>query len=238
MQGRFYDEESIVTPPVGEVIDGPVLVVFEDRIMELLNKQFELSPVGVIKECAPATVYRIQDKGIYVYQTPIGAPATAIFMERSIALGAKKFLFFGSCGGLVPEIGSGKLIVPTSAYCAEGTSSFYAPIDGFTDMEGSGRIMELMDRNGLKYISGKVCSTDAMFRETKTFVESLISKGCIGIEMECSLISTLSKCRKVFAASILFTDDVLSEDSWSTYEKSAVLNHDTIGRIVSIVSEL
>jgi len=77
-----------------------------------------------------------------------------------------------------------------------------------------------------------------MFRETKGFVDMMISKGCIGIEMECSLISTLSKYRNVFAASILFTDDVFLEDGWSTYEKSAVLNHDTIGRIVSIVSEL
>ena len=231
-------ENSIVNPPEGDIIKGPVLVVFEDRIMDIIRKNHELEEVGVIKECAPATVYRIKGCGVYLYQTPIGSPATAIFMERAIALGGRRFLFFGSCGGLVPEVKSGQLIVPTEAYRGEGTSPYYLPYDDYIRMDGADRLTKLMKEHGMEFITGRVCSTDAMFRETKTYVDKRISEGCIGIEMECSLISALSKCRGVFAASLLFTDDVLSEDEWSTYEDSAVLNSRTLESVISIASKI
>ncbi len=234
----LYDEISIVRPPIGSVIKGPVLVVFEDRIMDILKKQFKMECVGFIKECAPAKIFYIEECNVYVYQTPIGAPATAIFMERAIALGGNKFLFFGSCGGIAPEIKSGQLIVPTSAFRAEGTSSYYLPYSDYIEMKGSKKLMELMEEEGLEYISGRVCSTDAMFRETKSFIDRRVSEGCVGIEMESSLISAISEVRGIYATTLLFTDDVLSEDSWSTYEKSAILNHRTISSIVRIVSRL
>jgi len=227
---------SIVSPETDDSVPETVLVVFEDRIINIIRDLYELKPVSILKECSPVTVYSITlNNGgtIGLYQTPVGSPATAIFLERAIAKGARKILFFGSCGGLRDDATSGTFIVPTEAYRGEGTSFYYAEPSDSIRSRYCGLLKDLMDEHGLAFISGPVWSTDAMFRETRELVDHMKSLGCVGVEMECSTLYAMSDYHGIPIASILFVDDTLS-DEWNTFQTSKVVNGDTLSRIVEL----
>ncbi len=227
---------SIVSLETDDSVPDTVLVVFEDRILDIIKDLYKFRPVSVLKECSPVTVYSITLSNggtIGLYQTPIGSPATAIFLERAIAKGARKILFFGSCGGLSDDAASGTFVIPTEAYRGEGTSFYYAEPSDSIGSRYCGLLKELMDDYGLTYVSGPVWSTDAMFRETKELVDRMKSLGCIGVEMECSTLYAMSEYHGMPIASILFVDDTLG-DEWNTFQTSKVVNKDTLSKIVEI----
>ena len=64
-------------------------------------------------------------KTIGVYQSLVGGAASAGLLEEVLAKGAKKVVFFGSCGALDETATAGSLVVPTAAYRDEGTSYHY-----------------------------------------------------------------------------------------------------------------
>lgn len=237
---RCWEGTSLVMPPSDAQIPGIVIVVFEDRIVDFFKKHYAMKKVATMKECAPVDVYSFEcnDVEIGFYQTPVGAPATAIFMERAIAFGARRFIFFGSCGGIGEGVESGQMILPTAAYRGDGASGYYLPYSDYIDIECNEAIKPLFDEEGLECLEGRVCTTDAMFRETKRFIDRRLAEGCIAIEMECSLIASIAKCKGVFASSLLFTDDVVSEEEWRQYENSKVLCKGTITKIARVASRL
>ena len=74
-------------------------------------------------------VYKITYGGreFGLYLSLVGAPASVCGLEEVIAMGARKFVFFGSCGILNEEAVGNRLIVPTGAVRDEGTSYHYLP---------------------------------------------------------------------------------------------------------------
>ena len=73
-------------------------------------------------------VYKICYKGreIAFYLSRVGAPACVAGFEEIVAMGAKKFVLFGSCGVLDDEKVKDHIIIPVSAVRDEGTSYHYA----------------------------------------------------------------------------------------------------------------
>ncbi len=57
--------------------------------------------------------------------TGMGSPAAANGLEMIAANGGRRVVLFGACGGVMPEIGVGDLIVAERAYPGEGTSRYY-----------------------------------------------------------------------------------------------------------------
>ncbi|HWG90218.1 MAG TPA: hypothetical protein VNZ52_05140, partial [Candidatus Thermoplasmatota archaeon] len=64
--------------------------------------------------------------GIDLLTPGIGAPATAICVEKLVASGARALLFLGYAGGLHPHMNAGDHLLVTGAYIDEGTSRHYA----------------------------------------------------------------------------------------------------------------
>jgi len=235
----LHKGQTIVRPETDNSIPDTVLVVFEDRIMDVIKSIYHLEPVAVLKECSPVTVYSVSLSDwitIGLYQTPVGSPATAIFLERARAKGGKRFLFFGSCGGISDSAVSGTFVIPTIAYRGEGTSFYYAAPSDYLECRCCGTVRRLMEESGLPYIAGPVWSTDAMFRETDELIERMRSCGCIGVEMECSALNAISDYHGIPIAEIFFVDDTIG-DEWSTYENSKVVNRDTISKIVELTGK-
>ena len=76
-------------------------------------------------------VYKIRYKNtdIAFYLSRVGVPACVVGFEEIVAMGAKKFVLFGSCGELDDDNVKNKLIIPISAIRDEGTSYHYiAPL--------------------------------------------------------------------------------------------------------------
>ena len=91
--------------------------------LDNVEKIAELHSVNV-----DTPVYKINYKGkdIAFYQSMVGAPACVGYFEEIIAMGAKKFVLFGSCGVLNDAEVDGRIMIPVSAVRDEGTSYHYA----------------------------------------------------------------------------------------------------------------
>ena len=72
-------------------------------------------------------VYKIRYKNtdIAFYLSRVGAPARVAGFEEVVAMGAKKFVLFGSCGVLDDHKVKENIIIPVSAIRDEGTSYHY-----------------------------------------------------------------------------------------------------------------
>lgn len=115
----------------------------------IIDKFSSLDGVEKIAELYSANgalpVYKIQykDREIAFYRSMVGAPACVSCFEEIVAMGAKKFVLFGSCGVLNDEQVKNKIILPVSAVRDEGTSYHYiAPSAEINADERSVQILE------------------------------------------------------------------------------------------------
>ena len=105
----------------------------------------------------PVYKIRYKDTDIAFYLSRVGAPACVAGFEEIVAMGARKFVLFGSCGVLDDERVKDNLILPVSAVRDEGTSYHYiAPSPEIEADPHSVRIAEtVLASCGYPYIKGK-----------------------------------------------------------------------------------
>ena len=163
-------------------------------------------------------VYQIiyKNKPVAFYQSMVGAPACVGYFEEIIAMGAKKFVLFGSCGVLDDTAVDGKIMIPVSAVRDGGTSYHYiAPSPEIEADPRSVRVLEnVLISMDCPYVKGKTWTTDAFYRETLPVVRERKAEGCLTVEMECASMLAASRYRQVPFIQFLFGADNLSTDTW------------------------
>lgn len=163
-------------------------------------------------------VYKIRYKNtdIAFYLSRVGAPACVVGFEEIVAMGAKKFVLFGSCGVLDDEKVKDRIIVPVSAVRDEGTSYHYAaPSPEIeTDTHAVQTLEHVLTDCGYPYIKGKTWTSDAIYRETIPTIEERKREGCLAVEMECASMLAAAKYRKIPFIQFLYGADSLSSDTW------------------------
>ena len=137
-------------------------------------------------------------------------------MKKIIAMGAKKYVLFGSCGVLDDDKVKDNIIVPVSAVRDEGTSYHYiAPSPEIEADTHSVQVLESVLRNcGLSYIKGKTWTSDAIYRETISVIQERRQEGCLVVEMECASMLAVAKYRHIPFVQFLYGADNLSSDTW------------------------
>ena len=163
-------------------------------------------------------VYRITYGGreFGLYLSLVGAPACVCGLEEVIAMGARKFVFFGSCGILNEEKVGKSLIVPTGAVRDEGTSYHYLPPSAEIEAdEGTTALLkDCLMRCGCPVVLGKMWTNDAIYRETQDLVRERREAGCIGTDMEYSALLAAARFRGVRFAQFFYGADCLDNDVW------------------------
>lgn len=163
-------------------------------------------------------VYKIRYKNtdIAFYLSRVGAPACVVGFEEIIAMGAKKFVLFGSCGVLDDDKVKDNIIVPVSAVRDEGTSYHYAaPSPEIRADAHSIRILEhVLTKCGYPYIKGKTWTSDAIYRETLPLIQERRENGCLVAEMECASMLAVSQYRQIPFIQFLYGADNLSSNTW------------------------
>lgn len=163
-------------------------------------------------------VYKIcyKNQEIAFYLSRVGAPACVVGFEEIVAMGAKKFVLFGSCGVLDDEKVKGRIIIPTFAVRDEGTSYHY--IASSEEIEASADAIQILENVlkdcGYPYIKGKTWTSDAIYRETKAAIDERRQEGCIAVEMECAAMLAVSQYRKIPFIQFLYGADNLSSEKW------------------------
>ena len=163
-------------------------------------------------------VYKInyKNRAIAFYRSMVGAPACVACFEDGSAMGAKKFVLFGSCGVLDDDKVKDNIIVPVSAVRDEGTSYHYmAPSPEIEADPHTIQILEnVLATCGCSYVKGKTWTSDAIYRETLSAISERRKEGCLTVEMECASMLAVSKYRHIPFVQFLYGADSLSSDTW------------------------
>lgn len=102
---------------------------------------------------------------VSVTSTGIGGPSAAIALEELTAVGCKKFIRVGTCGGINKKVKSGDCVIATGAVRMEGTSREYAPIEypACADFEILTALTEAARKLGLSWHAGVVQCKDSFY---------------------------------------------------------------------------
>ncbi|MHA1169331.1 MAG: nucleoside phosphorylase [Candidatus Hodarchaeales archaeon] len=163
----------------------------------------------------------LEGKILYCQGMP-GAPATVILLEGLIALGVEEIIFIGLAGSIQKSIRIGELVVADTALRYEGTSYHYFPSNYLPEPcpDLFEQFTDFLSSNNVNFHQGKVCSTDAPYRETVDFVKELKKQKALAIEMEISAVYSLSSYRNVHSLATVVISDQLVDDRWTGLIKS------------------
>lgn len=212
--------EEILKPNilVNKVEDFPeiVVVTFKEKILNIVSNMDGAVQIGELHVGFTVPIYKINYKGksIAVYQTLIGGAGSVMCLEEIIAKGGRKFIYFGSCGTLGKDVAAGHFIIPTEVYRDEGTSYHYAPIGDYINVKTSSKLEDIFNNLKLPFISAKVWTTDAFYRETINNMMKRKSEGCIAVDMECASIMSVGQYRNVDVHQFLYAEDTLDGIEW------------------------
>ena len=201
---------------------GVCVINFSQKIMDALigDGVVELLEADRVR-CVACyfPVYRVCGTNIGIVKTTVGAPITAALAEEiSYVYSCRKFVMFGSCGGLDSSIAPGKLIVPTHAYRDEGMSYHYAPPADYIEVKNHAFVASALDSLGVGYVTGRTWPTDAFYRETDLLCARRRAEGCIAVEMEVSAVQAVADFYGLELYNFLYRADNLDAASWeSTY---------------------
>jgi len=160
----------------------------------------------------------VVDKGtdFFAAGPAIGAPVAVMALEKLIALGARKIILFGWCGAISRQLQVGDILLPDSAVVGEGTSQYYNSTESSApSKEFRKKIEEGFIRSEIPVKSGRVWSTDGIYREDKTQLKKLHEdKQVDAVDMEFSALCSVASFRKVEFAAVLIVSDELWGKSW------------------------
>ena len=180
--------------------------------------------------------------GVCLAGPGIGAPYAAMMLETLIAWGARRILFLGWCGAVSKQARIGDIILPTAALVDEGTSRNYALPDNGQSQPASAMVSmvaQVLEGNRVDFHSGKIWTTDALYRETREKVEDYQKQGVLAVEMEISALFSVAQFRQVELGAILVVSDELSAFKWRPgfKDKRFVAGHQTACRMVKEVCQ-
>jgi len=223
-----YTAEVIAPGQVCQPIDDfpdTFLVTFQGRTFDVLvdtyspthlvNLQIEeTSAHNAASTVGQALAWTYQGHRLGAYLSPVGAAGAVAVMEKAIAYGASRFVVFGSCGVLVPGLPGDSLILPTAAYRDEGTSYHYARSSDYMALASHQQTAAILRQLKVPYVTGRVWTTDAFYRETEGNLAKRVREGCIAVDMETSALAALAEFRGVAVHQFLYQADALSGEAW------------------------
>jgi uridine phosphorylase len=226
MIGGGMDEDRVLIEPrkiPGDPeIDSPIVLVLFEPYVETLRKELKLKRSSLKQLRFPSMTFgtaRVNRKKICFCGTPLGAPQAVLILERLIAMGARKIVAFGCCGSLQPGLQVGHWVIPTEALSEEGTSSHY-PLPEGVKTRANEKIVQLCRKKcrekNSQFATGKVWTTDALFRETCSKTQRYSQMGLLAVEMEMSALFTVATYRKVHLGGLLVVSDELATLKWKT----------------------
>lgn len=217
-------EEIIKATEVKKKIVGFPEVVVNIFSRKILNSWAIKSNTKIIgftssangKEAVYSTVYNGHEIGFTL--APIGAPLCVGVGEDLLAMGAKKLVYFGSCGVLDNSIKENEIIIPNRAIRDEGTSYHYQEASTYNYMPKStlDSIKSVLMRLNYSYIETTCWTTDAFYRETKDIMEKRKNQGAKVVDMETSALIAFSNFRNIKYAHFMYSADNLDSNKWQS----------------------
>lgn len=214
------DGTELIDPyAVVERIDGfpeTVVSAFAQGYADLVRNTMNPRQISSMSGGRPIPVYEVDydDNVVGFYHSLLGGAASAYLAEEVFAMGAKRILFFGSCGSLDKAMTSGHLIVPIAAYRDEGASYHYAAASDYIEVKTADRLATVLDGMSVRYTKAKTWTTDCFYRETQANLARRKQDGCAVVEMECASVMATGQFRNKDVYEFLYAADCLDDNCW------------------------
>jgi len=207
-------EESIVKPkPFRNFAGENVIYISFDSPSRLLQRAIK-KRVSKVKNMGFGYLYHLKNK-IVLYQS-LGAPSAVLSLERLIVSGAKEIVLLGFCGSLNPKYKIMNVVSISKALSEEGTSRHYFSRKRtfYPSPTLKNRIETVLHDSRLPFLTGSLVSTDAPYRETKSWLNEKQKRGIDIVDMEGSAVFALAKFYGIQAAALMIISDELWSGVW------------------------
>jgi uridine phosphorylase len=215
-------EEDIITPK--EEYEYDLKKAKRLNYPELCFIFFQEEFLEIFKENTNSkNIEKLLGKDLYVCNTEekefatihfgIGAPMSALLLERLIARGIKKFIAIGISGSLNSEFNPGDIYLCKKSIRDEGVSYHYLSPSKYSEPSEilNQIIIEKLTEGKIPFNEGISWTTDAGYKESKFKAEKYRKEGVICIDMESASLFAVAKHRKIDLSSIFILSDFVDK---------------------------
>jgi uridine phosphorylase len=158
----------------------------------------------------------VRDDGVILVGPVFGGPMCAVIMEELAAYGVKYFIGYGASGTLDSSVPPCSIMVADAGLCSDGTSKEYSDRrEEPADAKMLKLLRDEIKRRGLPDISGKVWTTDVIYREYPATVAYWKKKGARFVNMDTTPFYAVANYTGVKAAYLSAISDNVSGKKWS-----------------------
>jgi uridine phosphorylase len=224
------DKNAIFNPSNLNLVGNPkkALMIFDDEVWEDYiekNKELEIFPAKNNRGRVFSTfrMYKYDGEDILLICPSIGGAASTVDLELLIASGIDKIVAFGTCGAMDKNIAKNTIIIPISAVREEGVSYHYLPpSDEVEQSKDSIKVMgKAFSDHKIHYLSGKVWTNDAVYRETADKLKTMKQNKCLAVDMEMASLLAVAQFRSVDFAGFLIADDNIDGKAEKEYGRDS-----------------
>ncbi len=160
------------------------------------------------------SLYLLKDKAVLTHC--IGAPLAVLALETLVVSGAKEIIIIGFCGSFNPDYRMMSAVSVSRALSEEGTSKHYLPKKKIFHPSPAlkNKIESRLRSSSLPFLTGSLVSTDAPFRETRSWLNDQKNKGLALVDMEASAVFALAEFHGIQAAALMIISDEIRSGAW------------------------
>jgi len=190
-----------------------VLCPGDPRRAEYIAKTFFDSPRCVNEERGMlGFTGTFEGKPISVQASGMGCPSAAIVYEELIMLGAQRLIRVGTAGALQPTMQMGDVVIAVSSTPQDRTALNYVggdPHAPTADWQLVEKALAAVREEGLRFHVGPIVSSDVFYDRDTSKHARWAERGHYAVEMEASVLYTISALRKVSSLAVLAISDYL-----------------------------
>jgi uridine phosphorylase len=163
--------------------------------------------------CFHTSMFAMELEGVTcgIVARTIGGPYAVLIAEQLHASGARISIGLTSAGRVAPDLPLPCLVVASSAIRDEGTSHHYLPPGA--EVACPTPVVPLLEQElaatGRIVRSGKVWTTDAPYRETKTQLERWAREGVLAVEMQAASLFAFGAARQASVACVAMVSNAV-----------------------------
>jgi len=220
-----HEASALITPGVsreyhedgdgGTELPSSVVVTFQPHLFDHVVSERATEEIAVSDFFDLHRLGDRPDVGV-VGDFGIGAPSTAMVVERLVAHGVDRFCIAGIAGCLQSDVGMGEPVVCTRALRDEGVSHHYVEPGRWTAAAETTiqRCETAAEDAGLAVHRGPTWTTSAVYRETVPEIERYAEEGIVTVDMEAAALFAVAEYRDVEAGALFTVSDYLGPDEW------------------------
>jgi glycosyltransferase involved in cell wall biosynthesis/uridine phosphorylase len=200
-------------------------VFFQPGIMKKFTEGMKVELVENLIKNYP--FYKASGKfGVILFG--IGAPLSALLLERLIVRGVKNFITVGTCGSLKMNSKPGEICLCTKSVRDEGTSYHYTRPSKYAEPSSqlNNAIRKKFRKDKVPFFEGVCWTTDSGYKESKIKAKKYMKEGVVCIDMESASLFAVAEHRSVNVSSIFILSDFIDNSlNWSPqFHKKAIVH--------------